>query len=83
MTDNRAWRDGAIFGELTVLGAAEGVQRNRQIYDAKATTETELTCITQGSIDEIERCNPDFKRQRCVAWRCHVHSALDSCRVVR
>ena len=63
MTDNRAWRDGAIFGELTVLGAAEGVQRNRQIYDAKATTETELTFITQGSIDEIERCNPDFKRQ--------------------
>jgi CRP-like cAMP-binding protein len=61
--NKRSWHDGAFFGELTVLGAGAGPQRNRHIYSAEAVVESELTFITQQAIDRIETHNPTFKNK--------------------
>ena len=55
--------DGAFFGELPMLGLANGELRNQHVYTVEAVTESTLTYLKLEDMEDMERDYPIFKSQ--------------------
>lgn len=61
--EGKAWVDGAFFGELPMLGLANGELRNKHVYTVEAVVESHLTYLRREDMEDMERDYPMFKAQ--------------------
>ena len=56
--EGKAWVDGAFFGELPMLGLANGELRNKHVYTVEAVVESHLTYLRREDMEDMERDYP-------------------------
>ena len=65
----KAWVDGAFFGELPMLGLANGELRNQHVYTVEAVVESQLTYLKLADMEDMERDYP-VRLSVCLSARC-------------
>jgi hypothetical protein len=83
----KVWADGAFFGELPMLGLANGELRNQHVYTVEAVEESQLSVLNLQDMEDMERDYPVSvdKSPRCVAVYAlsrHKSFALHQCCLV-
>ena len=54
----KVWVDGAFFGELPMLGLANGELRNQHVYTVEAVVESQLSVLHLSDMEDMERDYP-------------------------